>query len=97
MNLSVPVHPPESDVPAPQDPAALLRQRVPRESLLDRAVLRVGIALLIWSTRPAPEHTPHISELALDPRSPLYAARAADTSFARGALLHGVHLLPPGR
>ncbi len=99
MNTSAPVHPPQPGTgsSAPRDPVALLQRRVPRETVLDRLVLRIAVSMLIWSTRPAPEYTPHISELALDPRAPLYAPHAADSSFARGALVHGVYLVPPGR
>ncbi|WP_105565333.1 hypothetical protein [Microbacterium halophytorum] len=74
-----------------------LVHRIPRTSALDRMVMRIAVAMLIWSTRPDAEHTPHISALADDPRAPLYARHAADDSLARGALLHGVFVQPAGR
>ncbi|WP_162893251.1 hypothetical protein [Microbacterium halotolerans] len=99
MNVSAPVRP--RSVDSAQSSTAVgaveLIHRVPRTTLVDRLVMRIGVAMLIWSTRPDAAHTPHISVLADDPRAPLYARHAADESLARGALVHGVFLQPAGR
>lgn len=95
MNTAVPVHPSHTEQ-APIGSVALVH-RVPRTSLIDRVVMRVAVAMLIWSTRPDAQHTPHVSELADSPYAPLYARHAADDALARGALLHGVYVQPAGR
>lgn len=95
MNVSAPVLPSHTEN-APVGSIALVH-RVPRSSPLDRVVMRLAVAMLIWSTRPDAEHTPHVSVLAGSPYAPAYARHAADDSLARGALQHGVYLLPAGR
>lgn len=99
MNVSAPVRPRAADSTQSSTTvgAVELVHRVPRTTMVDRLVMRIGVAMLIWSTRPDAAHTPHISVLADDPRAPLYARHAADGSLARGALFHGVFLFPAGR
>lgn len=100
MNTSLSSPPPAAAVPHDADDArspVRLVNRVPRTGPVDRLIMRFAVAMLIWSTRPDAEHTPHISELATSPYAPFYAAHAADDSLARGALMHGVYLMPPGR
>lgn len=103
LESTVTVSSPVRTDPAPRVPdngavgSVELVHRIPRTSLLDRFVMRIAVGMLIWSTRPDGEHTPHISVLADDPRAPLYARHASDASLARGALFHGVFVQPAGR
>ncbi|WP_162621826.1 hypothetical protein [Microbacterium suaedae] len=100
MNLSVPTRPPSAQRSAAQTTAAaaaILRRRAPRTALFDRIAMRIGLALLIWGTRPERPSAPDVSGYRADPRAPLYARHAVDASLARHALLHGAPNHPFGR
>ncbi|WP_156888120.1 hypothetical protein [Microbacterium indicum] len=64
--------------------ALVVERRSPRVPLVDRFAMRVGLALLVWGSRPARQAA--VPERA-EPRE-AYAAHAVDSSLARGALLH---------
>lgn len=84
-------HPPSTKRPSAQHAAALdlIRERAPRTRLADRIAMRIGLALLIWGTRPEPAAAPRVDGFRADPRVGLHARHAADESLARHALLHG--------
>lgn len=55
MNITLPAHPPST-------PAALdLQNRMPRTALADRIAMRIGLALLVWGTRPVARTAPDVS------------------------------------
>ncbi|WP_156761936.1 hypothetical protein [Microbacterium karelineae] len=101
MNLSVPTRPPSPQRPVAQTSAEtaaeILQRRAPRTTLFDRIAMRIGLALLIWGTRPTRQSAPDVSGFRADPRAPLYARHAHDDSLARHALLHGASTTPFGR
>lgn len=91
MNLSVPTHPPSIERPAEQsaaDTAAqLLQHRAPRTTLLDRLAMSIGVALLIWGTRPDRRAAPDVSGYRVAGRTPDHR-HAVDRTLAAHGLPH---------
>ncbi|GGF45044.1 hypothetical protein GCM10010922_20930 [Microbacterium sorbitolivorans] len=55
MNITLTSHPPSTTV------ALDLQNRTPRTALADRIAMRIGLALLVWGTRPAAPLGPDVS------------------------------------
>ncbi len=97
MNLTLPTRPPSAQRPDAQSSpvaASVLQDRAPRTALFDRLAMRVGLALLIWGTRPTRQAAPRVDGFRADPRAAAHARRAAEESLARHGLLHGVPAHP---
>ena len=96
MKLSVPTHPPSIERPAEQsavDTATqILQRRAPRTAVLDRLAMSVGVALLIWGTRPERRAAPDVSGYRVAGKSP-DARRAVDRTLAA----HGLSYHPFAR
>lgn len=60
MNITLPTHPP-STTPAAPSVAEVLQSRTPRTALTDRIAMRVGLALVVWGTRPLAQTAPDVS------------------------------------
>ena len=57
MNITLPTRPPSTTSTA----ADILQSRAPRTALTDRIAMRIGLALLIWGTRPVTRRAPDVS------------------------------------
>jgi len=60
VNITLPAHPP-STTPAAPRVAEVLQSRTPRTALPDRIAMRIGLALLLWGTRPIAPQAPDVS------------------------------------
>lgn len=89
--MSVPTHPPSIERPPTQsaaDTAAqILQRRAPRTALFDRLAMSIGVALLIWGTRPVEKAAPDVSGYRPHGHVP-DARRAIDRSLAAHGLPH---------
>lgn len=85
MNPVVPTHPPSIERPPAQsaaDTAAqILQRRAPRAALFDRLAMSIGVALLIWGTRPVEKAAPDVSGYRVAGR-PSTALRTVDRTLA---------------
>ncbi|HJA04482.1 MAG: hypothetical protein ACTH0E_00630 [Candidatus Microbacterium stercoravium] len=73
MNTTVPTHPPRTPVQA-------LSGRTPRTALSDRIAMRIGLALLLWGTRPVKNVGPNVSGHGVQSRTD--ARREIDRTLA---------------
>ncbi|WOF21610.1 hypothetical protein N8K70_09400 [Microbacterium betulae] len=91
-DLSPTAHPPQAG-PSParvEDAIAAIPARTPRTSTADRLAMRIGLWLLLWSTRPSDDRESaeraHAARLVAD------ATRAEhDVAVARAQSLYGAH------
>lgn len=74
MNTTVPTHPPST-------PEAALTGRTPRTALADRIAMRIGLALLLWGTRPVKRLGPDVSGYGVHAR--VDARRELDRTIAK--------------
>ncbi|NHI17221.1 hypothetical protein [Microbacterium excoecariae] len=97
MNVTVPTHPPCPD-PHVHAASAETARRAPRPRALDRLAMRLGLALIVYGTRPPrPRVAPGPDVSGYRPGGAVYAPHAADSALARHALLHGAPTHPFGR
>jgi len=73
VNTTVPTHPPSTSVQA-------LSGRIPRTALSDRIAMRIGLALLLWGTRPVKNLGPDVSGYGVQTRTD--ARREIDRTLA---------------
>ncbi|MGI6877666.1 hypothetical protein [Microbacterium sp. gxy059] len=95
MNTTVPTRPPSaSSTPDTRRdarrPDEILRHRAPRTSLLDRIAMRVGLALLVWGTRPEQQPVASQAPDRPDPRELATLRRETEAQLARETLRYGV-------
>lgn len=60
MNITLTSHPPSTTEVA-SSAVEVLQSRTPRTAFADRIAMRIGLALLVWGTRPAASVGPDVS------------------------------------
>ncbi|HLS92773.1 MAG TPA: hypothetical protein VK015_04585 [Microbacterium sp.] len=93
--MSVPTHPPSLE--RPTAPPQILRGRAPRTRFVDRVAMRVGLALLLWGTRPVAPVAPDVSGYRPGTGARDAALRDIDTALAAHRARFGAPTFPTAR